>query len=125
MASTRKNPVPLAAGRASEAIFSAQDRSEAIANRFRIQVQEAPRASFSWEKPAGHPDRSVDHYDRSQRRPYGKHFLPPDNYPPPWRLRVYQGRAGDWGVSIWLRSEKEAGGFAGVAEAILRKGARP
>jgi hypothetical protein len=88
-----------------------------------LNPQDSQQESAFQEKPAGHPDRSVDHYDRSQRRPYGKHFLRPDSNPPP-RARVYQGRGGDWGVSIWFRSETEARDFARVAEAIPRKGAR-
>jgi hypothetical protein len=119
-----ENPAAWRAGRVSEAFCLTAEPWKRGSYRHQIQVQDAPRASFSWEKPAGHPDRSVDHYDRSQSRPYGKHFLRPDSNPPR-RVRVYQGRAGDWGMSIWFRSETEARDFAGVAEAILRKGARP
>jgi hypothetical protein len=41
-------------------------------------AQKCTRPAFQ-EKPAGHPDRRVDHFDKSQRRPNGRAFLPPDS----------------------------------------------
>lgn len=41
-------------------------------------AQKCTRPAFR-EKPAGHPDRRVDHFDKSQRRPNGRAFLPPDS----------------------------------------------
>jgi hypothetical protein len=72
-------------------------------------------------KPAGHPARRVNHFDRSQRRLDGRHFLRPDSAPKVMRAQVYAGRSGDYCVSVWFPSNAEAEAFAKWADDRLRK----